>query len=44
MWCSYPHSLGSACREVQDPITEGGIELKVPELSDKLGRHNGTEC
>ncbi len=41
---AYPHSLGSACQEVQDPITEGGVEPKVPELSDELGGHNGIEC
>ncbi len=37
---AYPHSLGSTHQEVQDPITEGGVELKVSEL----GGHNGVKC
>ncbi len=41
---AYPHSLGSARQEVQDPITEGGDEPKVSELGDELGRHNCIEC
>ncbi len=41
---TYPHSLGSASQEVQDPITEGGVEPKVSELGDELGRHNGVNC
>ncbi len=40
----YPHRLGFACQEVQDPITEGGAEPKVSELGDELGGHNGVKC
>ncbi len=31
---AHPLSLGSAHQEVQDPVTEGGVESKVPELGD----------
>ena len=44
MWCSYPHCLGSAHQEAQDPVTEGGVEPKVSELHDELEGHNGVEC
>ena len=40
---AYPHSLGSARQEVQDPITDGGVEPKVSELGDRLQGHDGIE-
>ena len=33
---AYPHHLGSACQEVQDPVAEGGVQPQGPELSDEL--------
>ena len=44
MWRSYPHCLGSARQEAQDPVTKGGVEPEVPELHSELGGHNGVEC
>ena len=41
---AYPHSLGSARQEVQDPITEGDVEPKISELGDELLGHDGIEC
>lgn len=40
---AYPHSLGSARQEVQDPVTHG-VEPLVFELNDQLGGLNGVEC
>ncbi len=40
---AYPYNLGSVCQEVQDPITEGGVEPKVSD-GDELGGHNGVKC
>ena len=40
---AYPHSLGSACQDVQDPITEGDVEPKVSELDDELQGQDGIE-
>ncbi len=41
---AYPHSLRSAHQEVQDPVTDGGVEPRVSELGDKLGGHSGVKC
>lgn len=38
------HSLASVFQEVRSPITEGGVEPKVSELTDELGGHNGVKC
>ena len=40
---AYPHSLGPAHQEVQDPITEDDVEPKVSELGDELQGHDGIE-
>jgi hypothetical protein len=36
---AYPHHLGVARQEVQDPVAEGGVQSQGPELSDELGSH-----
>ncbi len=41
---AFLHSLGSAHQEVQDLVTQGGVESQISELVDKLGGHNGVEC
>ncbi|KAI3362606.1 hypothetical protein L3Q82_001696 [Scortum barcoo] len=41
---AHPHSLWSSHQEVQDPVTEGGVETEVSELGDELGGHDGVEC
>ncbi len=40
---AYLHSLGSACQEVQDPVTHGSVESQISELDDELGGHNSIE-
>ena len=41
---AYVLSLGSVCKEVQDPSPEGGVESQISELNNKLGGHKGIEC
>ena len=40
---AYPHHLGLACQEVQDPVAEGGVRSQGPKLGDELGGDNGVE-
>ena len=40
---AYPHHLGAARPEVQDPVAKGGVQSQGPELGDVLGRHYGVE-
>ena len=40
---AYPHHLGSAHQEGQDPVGEGGVQSQGPKLGDELGRHYGVE-
>jgi hypothetical protein len=40
---AYPHHLGAARQEVQDPVADGGVQSQGPELSDELGGHCGVE-
>ena len=39
----YPHLLGPAHQEVQDPVAEGGVQYQGPEPGDELGRDYGVE-
>ena len=41
---SYLHHLGVARQEVQDPISEGGVQTQGLELNDELGGYYGIEC
>ena len=41
---SYLHQLGAARQEVQDPVTQGGVQTQGHELTDKLGGYYGVEC
>ena len=36
---SYLHHLGAARQEVQDLVTQGGVQTQGLELSDELGGH-----
>ena len=38
---AYPHRLGVARQEVQDPVAEGGVQSQGPELSNELGGDYG---
>ena len=33
---TYPHHLGSACQEVQDPVAQGGGKTHGPSLMTSL--------
>ena len=33
---SYPHHLGEAHQEVQDPVAQGRVETQGPKLNDEL--------
>ena len=41
---SYPHHLGAARQEVQDPVAQGGGETQGLQLNDELGGYYGVEC
>ena len=41
---AYPHRLGAARQEVQDPVAEGGVQTQSPKLGDKLGGDNSVEA
>ena len=34
---SYPHHLGAARQEVQDPVAQGGVETQGLKLDDEFG-------
>jgi hypothetical protein len=34
---TYPHHLGAASQEFQDPVSQGGVETQGLELNDELG-------
>jgi hypothetical protein len=34
---TYPHHLGAARQEFQDPVSQGGVETQGLELNDELG-------
>jgi hypothetical protein len=38
---AYLHHLASTHQEVQDPVTQEGVQTQGPELSDELGGHYG---
>ena len=40
---SYPHHLGAACQEVQDPVSQGGVETQGLELNDEFGGYYGVK-
>ena len=39
-----PHSLWSACQEVQDPVAEGGVQTQGSELGVELQGNNSVDC
>ena len=39
---TYPHHLGAAHQEVQDPVAQGGVETQALELDDAFGGYYGT--
>ena len=41
---SYPHHLGAARQEVQDPVAQGGVEIQGLELNDEFGGYYGVKC
>jgi hypothetical protein len=41
---TYPHHLGAAHKEVQDPVAQGGVETQGLELNDELGRYYDIKC
>ena len=40
---SYPHHLGAARQEVQDPVALGGVEAQSLKL-DEFGGYYGVKC
>ena len=40
---NYPHDLGSARQEVQDPVAEGGIQSQGPKVGEERALDNGVE-
>ena len=40
---AYPHHLGLTRQEVQDPVSEGGVQSQGPKLGDKFRGDNGVE-
>ena len=41
---SYLCHLGAARQEVQDPVSQGGVQTQGPELNDDFGGYYGVEC
>ena len=41
---THSHHLGSACQEVQDPVTEKGVKTPDPELANELSGNSCVEC
>ena len=41
---TYPHHLGAARQEVQDPVSQGGVETQGLELDDEFGGYYGVKC
>ena len=44
MMFSYPHPLGAARQEVQDPVAQGGVKTRGLELNDEFGGYYGVKC
>ena len=40
---TYPHHLGAARQEVQDPVAQGGVETQGLELNDEFGGYYGVK-
>ena len=41
---TYPHHLGGAHQEVQDPVAQGGVETQGLELNYEFGGYYGVKC
>ena len=41
---TYPHHMGAARQEVQDPVAQGGVETQGLELNDEFGGYYGVKC
>ena len=41
---TYPHHLGAARQEIQDPVAQGGVETQVLELNDEFRGYYGVKC